>query len=250
MQVCGITHFHIPGGNFSLRPGQICLVPDGVSHLEIAKRVEGDYANLVIMFPDWGVRALVAIAGPNNRPRIGLNHSCKTPHTAHLVALLDCLTLGHSSSLAIGKVGMNALSLGFLTTLSTILARQPDETNEGDNSRINRCFQIINRDLHNPSLSVKNLAAELNCTADYLSALFKEQIGENLLHYINRLRIEQAKGLLEKTQMTAAEIAYAVGYRTPSHFSRVFRKYTAQAPGEFRDGQGLDQGSTISSSAS
>lgn len=237
MQVCGTTHFHIPGGDFSLRPGQICLVPDGVAHLEVVERDGGDYSNLVLMFPDWGVRGLAAIAGPNNRPRIGLNHSCKTPHSARLVMLLDCLALAHSGELAIGETGVNALFLGFLTTLSAILASADREANEHDDSRVNRCLQIINSDLHKPGLSVKNLATELNCTPDYLSALFKEEIGENLLHYINRLRIEHAKNLLAKTSMTASEISYAAGYRTPSYFNRVFRKYTTQTPGEFRTGQ-------------
>ncbi len=239
MQVCGTTHFHIPGGDISLQPGQICLVPDGVAHLETVKLDKGNYANLVLMFPDWGVRGLVAIAGPNNRPRIGLNHSRKTPHSARLVALLDCLTLGHNNELEIGDAGMKALLLGFLTTLSALLDREGGDANESDSNRINRCLQIINSDLHKPGLSVKALATELNCTADYLSALFKEETGENLLQYINRLRIEHAKSLLEKTSMTASEISYATGYHSPSYFNRVFRKYTRQTPGDFRSNQRL-----------
>lgn len=236
MQVCGTTHFQIPGGNFSLRPGRILLVPDGVAHLETVEREGGDYSNLVFMFPDWGVRGHAAIAGPNDRPQIGISYPCKTPHSARLVTLLDCITVGNSSELDIGTAGINALFHGFLTTLLAIITSADGEGYEGDSSRINRCLQIIGSDLHKPGLSVKTLADELNCTADYLSALFKEETGENLRHYINRLRVEHAKNLLMKTQMTASEIAYAVGYRTQSYFSRVFRKYTSLSPGEFRSG--------------
>ncbi len=67
--------------------------------------------------------------------------------------------------------------------------------------------------------------AESACVSEaYLSRLFKKQIGVGPIHYLNRLRVERAAGLLH-TDRSIQQIATDVGWPEPSHFSRRFREY-------------------------
>ncbi|MED4780966.1 helix-turn-helix transcriptional regulator [Brevibacillus choshinensis] len=55
--------------------------------------------------------------------------------------------------------------------------------------------------------------------------MFKSQIGEGLLDYIHKYRIEQAKPMMRGKLVSIAEIACLVGYNDAATFIRVFKKY-------------------------
>ena len=78
------------------------------------------------------------------------------------------------------------------------------------------------------------LAEKLNITKTYLSAYFKNKTGVNLSDYINNYRIKIAIELLESTPMKVQEIGAKVGFQNINTFIRLFKKYTGNAPGEYR----------------
>jgi transcriptional regulator GlxA family with amidase domain len=63
---------------------------------------------------------------------------------------------------------------------------------------------------------------------------FKRATGFSPLHYVQQLRIEAAKTLLETSADSVDEIAWRVGYREPSAFRRLFKRFTRLTPGEYR----------------
>jgi YesN/AraC family two-component response regulator len=64
--------------------------------------------------------------------------------------------------------------------------------------------------------------------------IVRSKTGKNVLEYINRLRIEEAKRLLRQTDMNMKEIAVNIGYNNEQSFFRYFRKLEGLTPGEFR----------------
>ena len=58
------------------------------------------------------------------------------------------------------------------------------------------------------------------------------QIGEHVKTYINNIRIEEAQRLLANTKLNISEIAYTVGFNSPSTFNKVFKKTTGMTPSE------------------
>ncbi|HEU4922506.1 MAG TPA: helix-turn-helix domain-containing protein [Burkholderiales bacterium] len=52
--------------------------------------------------------------------------------------------------------------------------------------------------------------------------------------YVQRLRIEDARRRLERTESPVDEIAWQVGYEEPAFFRRLFRRLTGLAPGAYR----------------
>jgi transcriptional regulator GlxA family with amidase domain len=63
---------------------------------------------------------------------------------------------------------------------------------------------------------------------------FKQASGETPLAYLQKLRVEASKKLLEKGDLKIAAIAGKVGYQTEAHFRKLFRRYTSLTPAAFR----------------
>jgi YesN/AraC family two-component response regulator len=94
---------------------------------------------------------------------------------------------------------------------------------------------------YNRKISLKEIADASGLSAPYFSTIFKEEMGENLSTYLNRLRVEKACHLLTETNLSLSEIAGSCGFEDQSWFSKIFKSYTRLSPGKYR-GQG---GSTI-----
>ena len=79
------------------------------------------------------------------------------------------------------------------------------------------------------------LAEEFGLVAPYLSKLFKEYSGYSPAQYIQKMRIERARALLESERnLLAKDIAEMVGYPNPLYFSKVFKKNVGVYPSEYR----------------
>ncbi|WP_286975296.1 GlxA family transcriptional regulator [Pseudomonas sp.] len=63
---------------------------------------------------------------------------------------------------------------------------------------------------------------------------FQGATGDKPLHYLQRLRIETAKGLLSATRKSIKTISYEVGYDDASFFARLFRQHTELSPNQYR----------------
>ncbi len=63
---------------------------------------------------------------------------------------------------------------------------------------------------------------------------FQAATGDKPLHYLQRLRIETAKGLLSATRKSIKTISYEVGYDDASFFARLFRQHTELSPNRYR----------------
>jgi transcriptional regulator GlxA family with amidase domain len=67
-----------------------------------------------------------------------------------------------------------------------------------------------------------------------LKRRFKQATGLALIDYVQNLRIEHAKHLLESSDQAVDEICFAIGYEDPSFFRRLFKRRTGVAPARYR----------------
>lgn len=72
-------------------------------------------------------------------------------------------------------------------------------------------------------------------TPNYLSRVFKEELGINFVEWLNRFRVEKAKALLSEKGAKTYEVAVKVGYKDYKYFSGIFKKYAGCTPKEFKD---------------
>ena len=88
---------------------------------------------------------------------------------------------------------------------------------------------------YNRKISLEEVAGAAGLSAPYFSTIFKEEMGENLSGYINRLRIDKATTMLIETSMPLNEIAELCGFEDQSWFSKIFKIYTGMSPGKYRE---------------
>jgi AraC-like DNA-binding protein/ligand-binding sensor protein len=86
-------------------------------------------------------------------------------------------------------------------------------------------------------ISLQEIAKISGLSAPYFSTIFREEMGENLSAYLNRLRVERAGRLLTETDMSLSDISGSCGFEDQSWFSKIFKSYTGMSPGKYR-GQG------------
>jgi len=85
-------------------------------------------------------------------------------------------------------------------------------------------------------LSLNTLSKRFLAESSYLSKAFKLAVGDNLMLYIAKKRIERAKEYLKQDELSITEISQLVGYGDYAYFSRVFRKLTGASPREYKEG--------------
>lgn len=83
-------------------------------------------------------------------------------------------------------------------------------------------------------ISLTVLAEEFHLSAQYISQLFKNEIGVNFLTYLTSIRMEQARKLLLSTSLSIAEISEKTGYSDYRVFTKVFRKIEGVTPSQYR----------------
>lgn len=93
---------------------------------------------------------------------------------------------------------------------------------------------LIGSNLDNSDFSVEQLAASLHISRVQLYRKVKAIMGISISDYINSMRLEKAKSMLEKTSLSIAEIAYSTGFSSPNYFSTAFKNSFATSPGAFR----------------
>ncbi|MBD2847244.1 AraC family transcriptional regulator [Paenibacillus sp. IB182496] len=84
-------------------------------------------------------------------------------------------------------------------------------------------------------LSLAMAAEKLGISQSHLSQLFKDEVGATFIQYVTQFRVDAAKRLLAKTELTISEIAKEVGYGNAQQLIRVFKKLEGGTPGEYRN---------------
>lgn len=111
-----------------------------------------------------------------------------------------------------------------------------DLARERDRSVMDQIMTYIQKQFRNPALKIQDIAADIHFSSAYLRYLFKRETKRSIWDYVTELRIEEAKYLLATTDKKRYEIASEVGYESPEHFSRMFKRYTGISPADYRKG--------------
>lgn len=94
--------------------------------------------------------------------------------------------------------------------------------------------KLINANLDNSNFSVEQLADSLKISRVQLYRKMKAILGINISDYIQNIRLERAKVMLEDSKLTISEVAYAVGFSSPNYFSTSFKNKYNLTPKGYR----------------
>lgn len=133
----------------------------------------------------------------------------------------------------ISSIYLNFINQGTFKTENKNQVNQAIQ-NQKSNFIINNTIRFIYEN-YNKELSLKTLASNSYCNSSYLSHIFKEKMDISVTDYINRVRIDAAKQLLDTTSKSVTEVCMLVGYNDSGYFSRVFKQYTGVCPSSYRE---------------
>lgn len=80
----------------------------------------------------------------------------------------------------------------------------------------------------------EHLSEDVHLNSQYISQLFKNEIGVNFLTYLTNIRMEHAKKLLLSTSLSIAEVSEQSGYGDYRVFTKVFKKSEGITPSQYR----------------
>ena len=122
-----------------------------------------------------------------------------------------------------------------IDNLKIALFRQqlPQEETQGEERPIMTITRYLQEHL-NEDISLSILAEEFHLSAQYISQLFKSEIGVNFLAYLTNIRMERAKKLLLSTALSIGEISEQLGFGDYRVFTKVFKKSEGVTPSQYR----------------
>jgi AraC-like DNA-binding protein len=105
-----------------------------------------------------------------------------------------------------------------------------------------KVMQIIKEKISHRDLNVEMLADAIGISRVHLHRKIKEITGLSARDYLKNIRMKQASLLLTDRRLTISEIAYAVGYSNPAHFSASFKAFYGVSPSEYAGRGARDDG--------
>lgn len=99
--------------------------------------------------------------------------------------------------------------------------------------RVQKVLRMMKEDLSR-RLTPGGAARAVNLSPAHLRYLFKAEMGMSMMQYQKKLRLEEAKRLLESTFLSGKEIMNRIGITDESHFVRDFKQSYGMTPAQYR----------------
>lgn len=96
-------------------------------------------------------------------------------------------------------------------------------------------LEFINQNFHDSELSLELVSQKTGITPRRITNAINDAFQCNFKTYINRIRIAEAKRLLNQSDLNIGEISFKVGFNNQSHFNRVFKAETGKSPSLYRE---------------
>lgn len=100
-------------------------------------------------------------------------------------------------------------------------------------TKIRLCCEYVDTHLEE-KITLQMLADKCGYATSHLSRKFKAEVGCSVVDYIQKSKVEYAKILLQTSEEEVEKISGALGFESSSYFSRMFRKWTGEAPTDYR----------------
>jgi transcriptional regulator GlxA family with amidase domain len=104
---------------------------------------------------------------------------------------------------------------------------------ENNEPRVAAAIHVMEQHIDEP-ISVKTISGKVNISVRMLEYLFRQTLDMSPAAYYRRLRLQTARRLVVDTRLKLQEIAVRTGFNSLSSFSRLFKNYYQQSPGECR----------------
>ncbi|TPJ12884.1 AraC family transcriptional regulator [Mesorhizobium sp. B2-7-3] len=216
------------GRYFVRRAGDIDLVPAGQ---EGGFEAETPFDTIEIALqPALMERVVAELGGKGQALRLDTRHLLRDQRIAHLAWALGSELNADSPS---GP--LFADSIGAALAVRLLGLGEPDigRTNRLSDTQLKRVLEHIEASLHEP-LSIHRLSRVAGASSSHLRTWFKVATGVTLHRYVLRRRVERARVLLQRGDLSTSEVAEMTGFAHQSHLAHWMRREIGQTPRDLR----------------
>ncbi len=219
----GVMHLKIEGKQYKAGPGELVLFNCQLPHEYEAKTDATEFYWLVFDGPEFHTMFAKIV---------------ELHEDSHVFEVQDRAAIRHAFSrlLRFGASETRIPETNVAELIYAMLCRLFAKKEGARSDRaalIDAAVRYIDQN-YNKSISVEDIAREVNLSASYLTRCFRMQTGCSPHEYLTIRRIGAAKDLLLSTADTIREIAFAVGYRSEENFIRSFKSSVGVSPTYFR----------------
>jgi AraC-like DNA-binding protein len=234
LQVGGATRFRFAGGSHQLATGEICVMPRGVSHAEQPVDTATPYTTIVCMYQPTGFSLHYSHASARRQILPHRLDQFPLPQGQDLFRHLDDLADCDDFAGGERQEYRQCLLRAFLMAVRRKVEAMNEPAEHPGSLKIERARELVLAHLPDSTLTVRKIARDLGCSADYLSRRFHQESGRTLIHFLNEQRVLMAKEALRDLSLNISEVGWGCGFSSPSYFTRVFRRHTGATPGDYR----------------
>lgn len=229
----GERFYFIQDKMYHIKKGDIVLISPNIMHATFNAK-EAAYERFLVSFKDEDIQAFSDIF-----PDIDFLKPFKqsifvlrpTPHEQLVIE-----TLLHKMQ----NTSKETKKLFFLTQLLFITCTLKSDAEEGNTDYISNTQKVITEVMayinnnFSQELTLDTISEMFYIDSCYLSRIFKKTVGISFVDYINNVRIMEAKKQLKETDESILSIAESVGFKSNTHFGRIFKKITGTSPLQYR----------------
>ena len=234
----GERYYFICDRSYHVREGTLVLIAPHEIHCTTA--MEGvAYERVLVSFSRASLLPYVRALGEKENPLALFERGVHTvSFDAETRPLVEGLLTQMERAYARGEVGRLGVGVAMLLLLATDAAGDGVRADEegylnATHRLISEVTGYINTHYAEP-LSLETLSGIFYVSACYLSRIFRRYTGSSFVEYLSAVRIKEAKRRLASTGESVTEIALGVGFRSVTHFGRVFRELIGLSPLAFR----------------
>lgn len=123
----------------------------------------------------------------------------------------------------------------FARSLCRVAWRSKIIEKTGDRPVIVKAKRYVASHWADSDLGLESVARHAGLSPAYFSDLFRRATGTRFSRFLQQTRIREAKAMLRATSLPVTQVAYDCGFRSHTHFDRVFRQWAGCSPSRFRE---------------
>ncbi|MEI6578482.1 MAG: AraC family transcriptional regulator [Eubacteriales bacterium] len=102
---------------------------------------------------------------------------------------------------------------------------------------VHKVMEYVKSNYQN-KITLDDIAQHVYLSRSYLSSVFKDETGESLFSYINKVRVEKSKPYLLDTEISLLDISGLCGFEDQSYYTKVFKNTVGMSPRTYRNNRG------------
>lgn len=239
VQMSGRRRYFLKNHVYEIETGDVVLIAPGLMH-KTSNIDKSDYSRLLIEFDEKYLRDLDAfLGGVDLKSYLSQMYTRgyfiyrNKEQTQQVLSTCKKIAEGYTHPTDLGDMTARLQVAEFLLHIlhESVAAEHTDEI--GSRYKISEILSYIS-DNYNQDISLKETSERFYLSYYYLSRLFKEVTGFTFVAYVNIVRVNKAKQMIEESDKGIELISEAVGFGSQKQFVRAFKALYGVSPSKYK----------------